>query len=70
VQALDHVEQTGTARMSVRAVGLNTPGPPSVDGIISSKGATNFAQPAGPGFDVRGALEARWNLPRSMSFLS
>ena len=54
VQALDHIlEQTGTARTSVRAVGLDTPGPASADGIISSKGATNFSQPAWHGFDVR-----------------
>jgi glucokinase len=64
VQALDHIlEQTGTARTSVRAVGLDTPGPASADGVISSKGATNFAQPAWRGFDVRGALEARLGLP-------
>jgi glucokinase len=64
VQALDHIlEQTGTARTSVRAVGLDTPGPASADGVISSKGATNFAQPAWRGFDVRGALEARLELP-------
>jgi glucokinase len=64
VQALDHIlEQTGTARTSVRAVGLDTPGPASADGIISSKGATNFSQPAWHGFDVRGALEARLGLP-------
>jgi glucokinase len=64
VQALDHIlEQTGTARTSVRAVGLDTPGPASADGVISSKGATNFAQPAWHGFDVRGALEARLGLP-------
>ena len=38
---LDHIlAQTGTARTSVRAVGLDTPGPASADGIISSKGAT------------------------------
>ena len=60
MQALDHIlEQTGTARTSVRAVGLDTPGPASADGVISSKGATNFSQPAWHGFDVRGALEAR-----------
>ena len=47
VQALDHIlEQTGTAKTSVRAVGLDTPGPASTDGVISSKGATNFSQPA------------------------
>ena len=64
VQALDHIlEQTGTARSSVRAVGLDTPGPASADGVISSKGATNFSQPAWHGFDVRGALEARLELP-------
>src|ERR1700753_3841982 len=27
---------------AVRAVGLDTPGPASADGVISSKGATNF----------------------------
>ena len=55
---LDHIlAQTGTARTSVRAVGLDTPGPASADGIISSKGATNFSQPAWHGFDVRGALK-------------
>jgi glucokinase len=64
VQALDHIlEQTGTARTSVRAVGLDTPGPASADGVISSKGGTNFAQPAWHGFDVRGALEGRLELP-------
>ena len=64
VQALDHIlEQTGTARTSVRAIGLDTPGPASADGVISSKGATNFAQPAWRGFDVRGALEVRLGLP-------
>jgi glucokinase len=64
VQALDHIlEQTGTAKALVRAVGLDTPGPASADGVISSKGATNFSQPAWHGFDVRGALEARLGLP-------
>jgi predicted NBD/HSP70 family sugar kinase len=64
VQALDHIlEQTGTARTSVRALGLDTPGPASADGVISSKGATNFSQPAWHGFDVRGALEDRLELP-------
>jgi glucokinase len=57
---LDH---TGAAPEAVRGVGLDTPGPASADGVISSKGATNFAQPAWRGFDVRGALEARLGLP-------
>jgi glucokinase len=63
-QALDNVlELTGVPLATVRGIGLDTPGPASADGVISSKGATNFAQPAWRGFDVRGALEARLGLP-------
>jgi glucokinase len=47
----------------VAAVGLDTPGPASADGVISSKGATNFAQAAWRGYDVRGGLERRLGLP-------
>ncbi|WP_329238534.1 ROK family protein [Actinoallomurus sp. NBC_01490] len=54
---------TGVERSRVRAVGLDTPGPASADGVISSKGATNFPQPAWWGFDVRTALEERLGLP-------
>ena len=54
---------TGTDRARVRAVGLDTPGPASADGVISSKGATNFAQQAWWGFDIRGALQDRLGLP-------
>src|SRR5258705_5586160 len=64
VQAFDSIlERTGTARTRVRAVGLDTPGPASADGVISSKGSTNFAHDGWPGFDFRGALEARLRLP-------
>ncbi len=62
--ALHHVlERAGVAGAPVRAVGLDTPGPASADGVISSRGATNFSAPAWHGFDVRGALEARLGLP-------
>jgi predicted NBD/HSP70 family sugar kinase len=54
---------TGIAREAVQAVGLDTPGPASADGVISTRGAVNFANPAWRGFDVRGALEARLGLP-------
>jgi len=47
----------------VAAVGLDTPGPASADGVISSRGATNFARPEWWNFDVRSALEARIGLP-------
>jgi glucokinase len=63
-RALDTVlDLTGIPLSAVRGVGLDTPGPASADGVISSKGATNFAQPAWRGFDVRGALEIRLGLP-------
>jgi predicted NBD/HSP70 family sugar kinase len=62
--ALDTVlELTGVARSAVRAVGLDTPGPASADGVISSRGSTNFSQPEWRGFDVRTALENRLQLP-------
>jgi predicted NBD/HSP70 family sugar kinase len=54
---------TDTPRSVVRAVGLDTPGPASADGVISSRGATNFSGPAWRGFDVRSALERRLQLP-------
>ncbi|MGI8332416.1 ROK family protein [Actinomadura scrupuli] len=63
-EALDEVlALTGVARESVRAVGLDTPGPASAVGVISSKGATNFSEPVWHGFDFRGALEERLELP-------
>jgi predicted NBD/HSP70 family sugar kinase len=63
-QSLDEVlELTGVARESVRAVGLDTPGPVTADGVISSRGATNFANAEWRGFDVRRALELRLGIP-------
>jgi len=59
----DVLRRTGTARERVRAVGLDTPGPSSADGVISSKGSTNFAHPGWRNFDFRGALEKRLSLP-------
>ncbi|MDQ7908925.1 ROK family protein [Phytohabitans sp. ZYX-F-186] len=57
------LELTGTDPGTVRAVGLDTPGPSSADGVLSAKGATNFALPEWYGFDIRGALEKRLGLP-------
>ena len=47
----------------VRAVGLDTPGPASADGVISTRGSTNFSQTSWHGFDIRSALQARIGLP-------
>jgi predicted NBD/HSP70 family sugar kinase len=64
VQAFEGIlERTGIARSRVRSVGLDTPGPASADGVISSRGSTNFSHAGWPGFDFRGALEARLSLP-------
>lgn len=60
---LHGLEITGVDRSLVRAVGLDTPGPASADGVISSKGATNFALPEWWGFDVRLALQERLHVP-------
>jgi len=57
------LELTGIPRSAVRAVGLDTPGPVSADGVISSKGATNFSDPEWRGFAVCQALETRLGLP-------
>lgn len=57
------LELVGIPREAVRAVGLDTPGPASADGVISSRGSTNFAHPGWRNFDFRGAVEARLGLP-------
>jgi predicted NBD/HSP70 family sugar kinase len=63
-RSLDNVlEVVGVDRSAVRAVGLDTPGPVSAHGVISSKGGTNFSGPEWRGFDVRRALQTRLGLP-------
>jgi predicted NBD/HSP70 family sugar kinase len=57
------LDGTGVSRAAVRAVGLDTPGPTTADGVICSAGATNFASPPWRGFDVRQALEERLECP-------
>jgi predicted NBD/HSP70 family sugar kinase len=59
----DILERTGVTRDRVRAVGLDSPGPASAAGVISSRGSTNFAHPSWRNFDFRGALEAKLRLP-------
>ncbi|HEY2507152.1 MAG TPA: ROK family protein [Streptosporangiaceae bacterium] len=59
----DVLELAGIPRSAVQAVGLDTPGPVTADGVICSAGATNFAHALWRGFDVRRALELRLGLP-------
>jgi glucokinase len=62
--ALDDIlERTGLTRGLVRAIGLDTPGPVTAEGVLSSRGATNFGNLEWRGFDVRSALQARVGLP-------
>ena len=64
VDCFDKVLQmTGVAREKVRAVGLDTPGPASADGVLATGGATNFGHPDWSRFDIRAALEARLGIP-------
>lgn len=57
------LEVAGMPPDSVLAVGLDTPGPASATGVISSKGSTNFSEPEWWGYDIRAAVEAHLHLP-------
>lgn len=62
------LELTGWAASTVDAVGLDTPGPISADGVLCSKGATNFSGKGYWNFDLRGTLAKR--LGKAVSFLN
>ncbi|HXW43474.1 MAG TPA: ROK family protein [Streptosporangiaceae bacterium] len=63
-RSLDAVlDRTAIPPAAVRAVGLDTPGPVTADGVICSRGATNFAGQEWRGFDIRRALEVRLEKP-------
>ena len=57
------LEVAGVPVNAVLAVGLDTPGPASATGVISSKGSTNFSEPVWWGYDIRAAVEAHLHLP-------
>src|ERR1700722_14170325 len=69
--ALDALEEsfalilalTGIERSRVFAVGLDSPGPASAEGVIFQRGSTNFGHPSWNGFDLRGHLEHRLGVP-------
>ncbi|HEY1617392.1 MAG TPA: ROK family protein [Streptosporangiaceae bacterium] len=63
-ESFEHIlKVTGISRETVLGIGLDTPGPASATGVISTRGAVNFADPSWRGFDIRGAVEARIGLP-------
>ena len=47
----------GIRLQDVSAVGLDTPGPATADGVLSMQGSTNFVHPDWNGFDIRTGLE-------------
>jgi predicted NBD/HSP70 family sugar kinase len=55
--------RTGVRLADVRAVGLDTPGPATADGVLSSEGSTNFVHPGWAGYDIRGNLAAKLGKP-------
>ncbi len=54
---------TGVPKEKVRAVGLDTPGPASADGVLATGGATNFGHPDWSRFNIRAVLEERLGIP-------
>jgi glucokinase len=59
------VAASGFRPEDVVAIGLDTPGPASADGVLSARGSTNFVHDEWAGFDLRGALAARVGKPVS-----
>jgi glucokinase len=57
------LQMTGVPREKVLAVGLDTPGPASADGILATGGATNFGHPDWSRFNIRAALEDQLGIP-------
>ncbi len=53
----------GVTSDRVIGVGFDTPGPATADGVISTRGGTNFAHDDWRGFDFRAALERELSLP-------
>ncbi len=59
----DAAVRAGVRVEDIVAVGLDTPGPASADGVLSAQGSTNFAHTGWAGFDLRGGLELQLRRP-------
>jgi predicted NBD/HSP70 family sugar kinase len=55
--------RAGVSVKDVAAVGLDTPGPASATGVLSSEGSTNFLHPGWSGFDIRHQLSVALGKP-------
>ena len=58
-------DKAGVLLSDVVAVGLDTPGPASAAGQLSTRGATNFVHPHWAGFDIREGLAQKIGKPVS-----
>lgn len=56
-------QKAGVPVGEIVAIGLDTPGPASAEGVLSAKGSTNFAHAQWAGFDLRGQLAERLRRP-------
>jgi predicted NBD/HSP70 family sugar kinase len=54
---LNILKETRVAPDQVDAVGFDTPGPATANGVLSARGSTNFNHPGWRSFDFRGAVE-------------
>ena len=57
------VAEAGRTHEEIAAIGLDTPGPATADGVLSSRGSTNFVHSDWAGFDIRGGLEKKLGVP-------
>jgi glucokinase len=55
--------KTGLHLTDIAAIGLDTPGPASADGVLSAQGSTNFVHANWAGFDIRANLEIKLGKP-------
>ena len=55
--------QAGVSLSDIVAVGLDTPGPASGNGVLSARGSTNFVHADWAGYDIRLNLENRLGKP-------
>ena len=57
------LQTAGVDHLAVRAVGLDTPGPATGAGVLSTNGGTNLGHSGWREFDIRTGLERRLGLP-------
>ncbi len=56
-------EKAGINLRDVAAIGLDSPGPASAEGVLSMRGSTNFLHAEWCGFDIPGSLSKALNKP-------